>query len=64
MLAGLVRQVASLGAPASANALGFESCLRNAGNYLMRVSKEGAHFDRSSDRRPAPYQIFGAPQLW
>jgi len=42
MLAGLVRKVASLGAPASANALGFESCLRNVGNHLMRVSQEAS----------------------
>ena len=44
MLAGLVRKVSSLGAPASANALGFgfESYLRNAGNYLMRVSQEAS----------------------
>mmetsp|Transcript_20769 Transcript_20769/g.45511 ORF Transcript_20769/g.45511 Transcript_20769/m.45511 type:complete len:188 (-) Transcript_20769:42-605(-) len=42
MLAGLVRKVSSLGAPASVNALGFESCLRNAGNYLMRVSQEAS----------------------
>jgi len=41
-MAGWVRKIASLGAPASVNALGFESYLRLAGNYLTRVSQEAA----------------------
>jgi len=41
-MAGWVRKIASLGAPTSVNALGFESYLRSAGSYLTRVSEEAA----------------------